>query len=181
MGGECVDGYDPATGRRLWYFGGLSGGRTITGPAVGAETVFVTHGMRGPLLAVAAGGAGDVRSSRRRWTYTGGTPDTPCPVYHDGLVFLVTDNGVATCLDAKTGAACWKERLGGDFKASPVVAAGQLYFVDRAGKTTVVRADRTYSKTAVNDLKEETQASPAISNGQLYLRTRAHLWAIAQP
>lgn len=179
MGGECVDAYDPATGKRLWYVGGLAGNRTITGPAAGDDTIFVTRGMRGPLVAVAAGGSGDVRSSHLRWSYTGGaTPDTPCPVYANGLVFFASDNGVATCVDAKTGALCWKERLGGDFKASLVAAAGQVYFLDRGGRTTVVPAAREFSKTAVNDLKEEAQASPAISNGRLFLRTRQHLWAI---
>ena len=95
-----------------------------------------------------------------------------------GLLFWITDNGFAVCRDIKTGDVKWKERIPGDFKASPVAADGRIYFLNRAGQCTVVAASDKFEKLAVNSLDGETNASPAIAGGRIYIRTSKALYCI---
>jgi outer membrane protein assembly factor BamB len=178
MGANQLDGYDPATGRQLWYLPGIVGGRTITGPTVGAGMVFATQGMRKDLLAVKLGGSGKLTRRDVVWHETEATPDTCCPVLWRDLLFTVSDNGVAKCYDAYTGRQKWKKRLSGDYKASPVAAEGRVYFLNMHGVATVVAAGDRFEKLAENTLDDETTASPAISGGRLYLRGKKHLYSI---
>jgi outer membrane protein assembly factor BamB len=94
-------------------------------------------------------------------------------------IYFISDAGIATCADARTGAVHWSERLGGGFSASPVAAEGRVYFQNEAGVGFVVKAGKTYQLLATNDLGERTLASPAVSDGALYLRSEKHLWKIA--
>ena len=179
MGGNQLDAYDPISGKQLWWLAGVVGGRTITGPALADGLVYVTRGMRGPLLAVKTSGEGELSAERDvAWQTTESTPDTPCPVVWNNLLFTITDNGIAQCFDAKTGTRHWKSRLPGDYKASPVAADGRVYFLNIAGLCTVVAAGTEFEKIAENKLDDETLASPAIADGRIYLRARKHLYAI---
>jgi outer membrane protein assembly factor BamB len=180
MGGNQLDAYDPLMGKQLWYVPGLDGGRTITGPTVGGGLVFATRGMRKNLVAVKADGTGRLPPDSIAWQQEQGTPDSPCPVYHAGLLFWVTDNGLANCVDAATGKQHWKERLPGEFKASPLVAAGRVYFLNLTGRCTVVAAAARYEKLADNQLDADTIASPAAADGRLYLRGRKALYCIKE-
>ncbi len=104
MGGNQLDAYDPATGKLIWKLPGLVGGRTITGPTLSEDMVFATVGMRGPLHAVSLNAQGERDPKDAvKWKQTQSTPDSCCPVISNGLLFLVTDNGIASCFDAKTG------------------------------------------------------------------------------
>ncbi|MGE3316636.1 MAG: PQQ-binding-like beta-propeller repeat protein, partial [Planctomycetaceae bacterium] len=144
MGGNQLDSYDPATGRQLWSLPGLVGGRTITGPTVAGNIVVTTVGMRGPMTAVRLDGSSEgvlAAEDSIAWKNTDSTPDTCCPVVWNDLLFSVADNGVATCIESGSGKVLWKQRLGGDFKSTPVAAEGRIYFVNRAGTCTVVKAD----------------------------------------
>ena len=182
MGGNQLDAYDPATGKLLWHLGGLKGGRTITGPTIAHDMIFTTRGMRGELLGVKPGSArstdGRLDPSAIAWRYAEATPDSCCPVVWGDWLFLVSDAGIAQCFDARTGKHHWKQRIGGNFKASPVAAEGRIYFLNTSGLATVVAASDRYTKLAENQLDDETLASPAISNGRLYIRGRGHLYAI---
>ena len=178
MGGRQIDAYDPVTGKQLWYLPGLPGNRTITGPTVAGDVVYATCGMRRDLVAVKIGGDGLRPESAVSWRTTDSTPDSPTPVAYEGLLFVVSDNGVAQCLDAKTGAAKWKERLPGDYKASPLVAEGRVYFINLAGRCTVVAASPEFAKLADNRLDDEVIASPAAADGRLYLRGRKALYCL---
>lgn len=182
MGGNWLDGYDAATGKRLWHLPGLVGGRTITGPTIADDLIFTTVGMRGPLQAVKLGEPGE-RSLENAvvWKEAESTPDSCCPVaYRDGL-WMVTDNGVATCLELKTGAVKWRKRLGpSDYKASPIAADGKIYFLSKSGVTTVLAAKGEYQLLAENKLDDEFLASPAIANGRIYLRGRKTLYSIGR-
>lgn len=181
MGGNQLDAYDPATGKQLWYLPGLVGGRTVTGPVVGEGKVFTTRGMRGALLAVELGDySGEVAEDAIVWTAEKGTPDTPSPAFWKGLLFTVTDDGIATCYDAETGELQWKERLGGGFKASPIAVAGKIYFLNVDGKCTIVAAKPAFEKIAENELNDTTLASPAVADGKLYIRGKANLYCIGQ-
>jgi outer membrane protein assembly factor BamB len=181
MGGNQLDGYDPATGKQLWFLPGLSGNRTITGPTIANGMVYTTCGMRRDLVAVKLGGAGKLPPSSVVWRTKEKTPDSPCPVVSHGLVFIVSDNGIAQCFDAQTGAAKWQERLPGDHKASPLAVEGRIYFLSRNGRCTVVAAAEQFKKLADNRLDDEFVASPAVSDGKLYLRGRKALYCLGKP
>jgi outer membrane protein assembly factor BamB len=178
FGGNVLDAYDPATGQRLWHCDAFHGNRVIAGPTVAGDTVYAIQGMRGPLVAVRAGGSGDVTQTHVRWKYTGGTPDAASPVVANGLVFLATNTGQAVCLDAATGQELWKQRLGQGFRASPLACNGKVYFFSKEGRATIVEAARQFQVVAHNDLEEETVASPAVAGGDLFIRTREHLYRV---
>jgi outer membrane protein assembly factor BamB len=180
-GGRQLDAYDPATGKRLWYLPIPVGNRTITGPTLAGDMVYATCGMREDLVAVKLGGTGELPQSAIAWRTTDSTPDSPSPVVWRGLLFIISDGGVAQCLDAKTGEVKWKEHLPGDYKASPLAADGRVYFVNRAGRCTVVAASAKFEKLAVNQLDGEILASPAVADGRLYLRGKRALYCVGKP
>ncbi len=93
-------------------------------------------------------------------------------------IYFVSDAGVATCADARTGEVHWSERLGGNFSASPVAAEGRVYFQNESGVGFVVKAGKTYELLATNDLGERTLASYAVADGALFIRSESHLWKI---
>ena len=178
MGGNQIDGYDPATGRQLWFLPGITGGRTITGPTLNAGLVYATQGMRGPLLAIKLDKTGKLESDAVVWKLNQGTADSACPVvWHDWL-FFISDNGIAHCLEAQTGKLLWKERIPGDFKASPVAAEGRIYFLNLDGVCTVVKAGSNFEVLATNSIGEKTIASLAAADGKIYLRGDKSLFAI---
>src|SRR5262249_47860570 len=129
-GGRQLDAYDPATGKRLWYLPIPIGNRTITGPTLAGDMVYATCGMRKDLVAVKLGGKGELPESAIAWRTTDSTPDSPSPVVVGGRLFVVSDSGIVRCLDAGTGKEKWKERIPGDYKASPLAADGRVYFLN---------------------------------------------------
>jgi outer membrane protein assembly factor BamB len=183
MGGNQLDAYDPATGRQLWYLPGLVGGRTITGPTLAHDMVYTTIGMRGDLLAVKMSASPDKSGELPRkaiaWKHEQGTPDSCCPVVWRDLLFTVTDDGIVRCFDAFSGKLNWKDRVPGDYKASPLAAEGRIYLLNTSGLCTVISANRRkFEKLAENQIDDETLASPAVSAGRIYLRGRKALYCI---
>jgi outer membrane protein assembly factor BamB len=178
FGGNVLDAYDPATGKQLWQCRAFNGNRVISSPTVAGDTVYAIEGMKGSVVAVRAGGAGDVSATNVRWKYTGATPDAASPVIANGLVFLATNNGVAICVDNATGKEVWKQRLGNAFRATPLVVGDKIYFFAKDGKTIIVDAARTFHVVAECDLGEDTIASPAAVGGNLFIRTRGNLYRI---
>jgi outer membrane protein assembly factor BamB len=96
-------------------------------------------------------------------------------------LYFVSDAGIASCVEARTGRLHWNERLGGNFSASPVHAAGRIYFTNERGRTHVVKASKRFEKLAENDLAERTLASLAVSGPSIFLRTEQHLYRIQEP
>lgn len=178
MGAEHLDAYDARTGKRVWFLPGLVGNRTITGPTIENEIVYATIGMRGATFAVKIGGDGELPKERILWRYEGNNPDSPTPTCYGGYLYLAADNGVAQCLDAQTGQLRWRQRLGRDFKASPLAAEGRIYFLDISGRCVVVKAGPDLEILAENTLQDRTIASPAVSDGHLYIRGRKTLYCI---
>ena len=180
FGGQMLDAYDPETGERLWQLPDLTGNRTITGPVAGHGLIYVTQGMRQPLLAVRPGGEGKRTRQDIVWQLEQGTPDSPTPVVWGESLFLVTNDGIARCLDALTGRLQWKERLKGEYRASPLAADQRVYFLNTHGLTTVVGASPRFSRLAENQLDDETFASPAASDGRIFIRGRKALYCLGK-
>ena len=137
--------------------------------------------MRGALTSIELDGPAGERSKRSVvWEYTLGTPDSSSPVVMADHVFMVSDDGVAKCLDALYGRLQWIKRLKGSNKASPIAAEGRIYFLNQSGLCTVVSANDRYDKLAENQLPDETLASPAISDGRVFIRGKKFLWAMGK-
>ena len=107
-------------------------------------------------------------------------PSKPSLLLVGDLLYMITDAGVASALDAKTGDLIWTARVGGTFSASPVAAEGHIYFFDEDGKATVIEAGREYKVLATNSLDEGSLASPAIAGQAIFVRTKTHLYRIEQ-
>ena len=107
-----------------------------------------------------------------------GAPYTSSMVYDGGLLYMATEMGIVTCVDARTGERVWRERLGGIYSASPVAAAGKVYLFSETGEALVLRSGRTPEVLARNKLDMRVIASPAISGGRIFVRGDRELVAI---
>ena len=185
-GGDVVTGHDPASGKELWRVDGLNptnnpNFRIIASPLVAGDIVIAPTRER-PMLAIKAGGRGDVTTTHKIWTFDNG-PDVPTPVSDGKLVYTVNDRGIAFALDLQTGKVIYgPERLKSDsYSASPVLAEGRIYVTsENEGVTSVYKAGPTFELLAQNALNDYCLSSPAMSEGQIFIRTTGHLWAIGQ-
>lgn len=174
--------YDPQSGKEIWRVRYGDGFSNVPRPVYGHGLVFITTGFHQPaLLAVRADGSGDVTDTHVAWTLRRGVPLTPSPLLVGDELYIVSDNGIATCLDARTGSVLWQERLGGSHSASPIYADGRIYFLGEDGETTVIAPGRTLRRLGSNRLEGATLASMAVARGSLFVRTDAHLYRIAEP
>ncbi len=182
-GSDAVFAYDPADGREIWRVN-YPGGYSVTPrPVYGAGLVFVSSGYDRPVLyAIDPRGLGDVTATHVRWKLERGAPHTPSVLVVGDEFYCVADNGIATCLDARSGAEHWVQRLGGNYSASPLHAAGRVYFQEETGETIVVQAGRTFVELARNRVGdgERTYASHALDGDDLLLRSEAALYRIAR-
>jgi outer membrane protein assembly factor BamB len=105
-------------------------------------------------------------------------PTTPSPVVVGGLLFMLSNNGVLTCFEAASGKTVWRERIHGNYLASPIHDGRRIYCSSNKGKTTVVRAGRVFERLAENELESGFMASPAVAGDSLILRTKTHLYRI---
>jgi hypothetical protein len=175
---ERVDAYNPRTGERLWHFGGTNR-FPVPSPLFHDGTIYMSRGYRSsPYMAVRPGGSGDISKTHVLWENATGGPYISSLVHYEGLVYMATDVGAVTVVDAKDGSRVWQQRIDGVFSASPVAADGKIYFVSENGETIVLRAGRTPEVLARNALGERQIASPAVSDGQIFIRTDDHLYAI---
>jgi len=184
-GGDCVTGHDPATGKELWRANGLNPDhnpfyRIVASPIIFDEIIYAPTRVK-PLLALKAGGRGDVTNSHVLWSTPNG-PDVPTPVTDGKYFYVVKDNGVMWCLDAKTGAEVYaNQRIKpGIYSSSPVLADGKIYVTNEDGLTTVVAAGPKFAVVAENPLNDYVLSSPAISEGRIYIRAAQHLYAIGK-
>jgi len=182
LGSMAMYGYEPTTGKELWRLEDRSGFSSSTRPVLGHGLVFYPTGFpTGELVAVRLESAQDVKAPQVAWRFARGAPEKPSLVLAGNLIIMVDDGGIATSVDAKTGEMVWRARVGGTHSASPLLAGGRVYFFDEDGKTTVVEAGRTFRVLAENHLDEGFMASPAAAGRALFLRTRTHLYSIAEP
>lgn len=181
-GTEHVIAYDPATGKELWRSKGLES-NAVPSPVAGPDLVVLTAGYPAKVaLALKPGGSGDVTGTPNvLWTYNKGTAYVPSPILYDGHVYLVTDRGLVTCLDARTGEVKYEgARMpgAGTYMASPVAFDGKIFLSSEDGDTHVVKAGPGHEVLRTNSIGEPIQASLAISQGRLFIRGAKHLYAI---
>ena len=171
--------YDARTGEELWKTHGGSY-TAVPQPSFGNGLVYLTTGYRpATLWAIRPDGRGDITDTHVVWQYDEGrVPRTPTPLLLDDLIFMVSNNGEATCLNALTGEEVWAERIGGNYLASPIYGDGRIYFSSTQGKTTVIRAGREFQVLAENRLDEGLMATPSVTGKALILRTKTHLYRI---
>jgi outer membrane protein assembly factor BamB len=179
-GSGAVYGYDPANGRVIWGVGYGSGFSVVPQPVHVDGLVYVCTGfMRPSLLAIRPAGArGDVTQSAMAWSTNRAAPLTPTPVASGGNLFMVSDQGVASCLDAATGEVRWQQRIGNNYSASPVIGDGRVYFPSEEGEVVVVAASAEFRELARNTVGERIFATPALVDGAVYLRTDSALHRI---
>ena len=174
---ECTIAYDPATGDELWRM--THGGMNGAARPVGANgLLFLTSGHSKQLLAVKETLSGAVSKDVVVWRADKGVPTRPSLILHNDLLYMVSDEGIASCLDAQTGKVQWSERLNGGFSASPILAGEHLYMPNQTGKTLVLKTGRVYEPVATNTLDAGCMASPAVAGDDLILRTKTHLYSI---
>lgn len=178
-GSGVVSALDPKDGREIWRARYGEGYSVIPRPVYAHGLLFIGTGYDRPtVIAVRADGSGDVTETHIAWTITRSAPNTPSMLVVGDELYMVSDGGVGSCVDAKTGKVHWQERIGGNFSASPVYADGRIYFQNEEGVGTVIKAGTTFDKLAANDLKERTLASYALADGAIYIRSAESLYKI---
>jgi outer membrane protein assembly factor BamB len=184
-GGDCVTGHDSATGKELWRANGLNPDnnpfyRIVASPIIFDNIIYVPSRIK-PLVALKAGGRGDITTSHVLWS-TGNGPDVPTPVTDGKYFYVVNDRGIMFCFDAKTGAEVYSQQRikPGTYSGSPVLADGRIYVTNEDGLTSVVAAGPKFEVLAENPLNDYVLSSPAISDGKIFIRTSQHLYAIGK-
>ena len=170
--------YVPESGEELWRVnhGGMN---ACNPPLLGDGLLYLNSASGGfRLFAMRLGGRGDLTNTNVEWKTTQGVPTRSSTILVDGMIFMVADNGVLTCLDAKTGERIWNKRLEGEFSSSPIYAEGKLYFSNQDGQSFVVAASPEYELLATNTLDAGSMASPAVYDKAIYLRTKEALYRI---
>jgi outer membrane protein assembly factor BamB len=172
--------YEPLTGREIWRVSYGEGFSNVPRPVYGHGLVYIATGFQEPsLLAVRTDGQGDVTRTHVAWTAKRGAPYTPSPLLVGEELYYLSDTGVFTCVDARTGELVWQRRLGGNYSASPVFAEGRIYALSEEGVTTIVAPGRQFRQLGTARLDGTTLASMAVSGASFFIRTDTHLYRIA--
>jgi len=172
--------YDPANGKEIWRVRYDDGFSNVPRPVFANGLVLITTGFQQPsLLAVRPDGKGDVTRTHIAWRLDRGVPFTPSPIAVGDALYMVSDAGILSVVDLQTGSVRWQERLGGNFSASPILAAGMIFFSAEEGVTTVIRPGDRFDRVGVNQLEAPILASIAVSDGSLFVRTATHLYRLA--
>jgi outer membrane protein assembly factor BamB len=150
-------------------------------PTVAHGLVIYNHDYDNPeLIAARLGGKGDVTESHIVWRIKTGAPSTPSPVLVGDDLYYVADNGVASCINAKTGERHWMQRVGGNYSASPIFVNGRILFLNETGVATWVAPGPEFKVLGTNELPGRTLATPAFAGGAMYLRTDETLYKFAE-
>jgi outer membrane protein assembly factor BamB len=173
--------YDPATGRELWKMSyGVLGYSIVPRPVRSGDLLYMSTSFNQPeLLAVRL--SGPTNAPEIAWKEKKGAPTMSSPLVVGDLVYMVSDKGVGTCLDAKTGELVWSQRLGGNFSSSPLFADGRIYVGNRDGDTFVIEPGKEFRLLAQNHLDGGIFATPAAVGRAIFLRTEHALYRLENP
>ena len=178
---EFVLAYDPRTGKELWRAKGVESNAIHT-PLVGHGLIIVSAGYPAKrIIALRPGGSGDVTATHVAWTYDKGTAYVASPILYGEYLYLLSDAGIVTCLEAKTGKLVYeggRPPKPGKFISSPVAYNGQILITSDAGETYVVKAGPVFEVIGVNTIGEGVSASIALADGNLYIRGDSHVFCI---
>jgi outer membrane protein assembly factor BamB len=188
VGGDYVTGHNIATGKEIWRAGGLNprnrGNYRIVGSPVTADGIIYAPTRKRPLLALKAGGIGDITESHLLWKWEDdGGPDVPSTLSDGKYFYMVDDKSKITCLDAKSGKLIWgpTKTTGGIVSASPILSDGKIYILNEQGKTAIVAAGNEFKQLNLNELDGSyTLSSPAVSGSNLFIRTGMFLYCIGK-
>ncbi len=185
-GADWLTAHSTADGAEVWRCGDLNPLdkynatlRFVASPACQPGIVVIPSAKGGPVHCVRPDGKGDVTTTGRVWSRERDTPDVPTPAIHEGLVYLLRENGVLIVLDAANGKEVYQQRTHVQrHRASPVVADGKVYCAAADGTVTVVQAGREFKLLATNEIGEHLSSTPIAAGGRLYLRSYDALYAI---
>lgn len=179
-GAKAMVAYDSQTGAELWK-ARHDGWSMVPRPLFGHGLLYViTDYERPQLWAVRPNGQGDVTETHVAWKVVKDMPATASLLLIDDLLYMVNDQGYAICLETATGNVVWRERLKGKHSASPIYAAGRIYFFSEKNLTTVIAPGREFRLLAENQLEERVMASPAVTGNALILRSKTHLYRLEE-
>lgn len=188
-GGRYIRGYDPLTGKELWRFADNETQVKMQAPLIANDLIYVTGGYPPgrTMYAFRPGAVGDIslksgeeKNAFLAWTNSKGSPYTPTPIIFGDLFYVLSDNGVFSAYDAKTGELVYQQRLPTSFSASPVAADGRLYLASEDGDVFVVKAGRQYELLARNTMGQPLMATPALSQGMLIVRGENTIYALGE-
>ena len=175
-GPDHLAAYDLETGEEQWKILSV-GWSVVPQPIITDGMVIYNHDYERPeLIAAKLGGSGDVTETNVVWRLKRGAPSTPTPVLVGEELYVVSDGGVASCVDVRTGEVHWTEHLGGNFSASPIYADGQVLFLDEDGRSTWVEASTEFKVLGSCEVPGRTLATPTFTGGFIYLRTDSALY-----
>ena len=181
-GTEFVISYDPATGKELWRHKGVES-NAIPSPVANSEMVFLVAGFPAKIaLAIRLGGSGDLTGTPNvPWQYAKGTAYVPSPILYGEYLYLMSDRGVLTCIDAKTGEVKYEGGripIPATFTASPVAFDGKILMTSEDGDTFIVKSGPKHEILGTNSVGEPVYASPAIADGRIFIRGEKNLYSI---
>jgi outer membrane protein assembly factor BamB len=181
-GTEFIVSYDPATGKELWRHKGVES-NAIPSPVANNEMVYLVAGYPAKIaLAIRLGQNGDLTDTPNvPWKYAKGTAYVPSPILYGDYLYLTTDRGILTCIDAKTGEVKYEGGripVPATFTASPVAFEGKILMTSEDGDTFILKSGPKHEVLGTNSLGEAVYASPAIADGRIYIRGEKHLYAI---
>ena len=182
VGSRAAFAYNARTGEEIWTITHDDYNAAAPPLFVNGHVLLNTGANRADFLSVRLDetATGNVDESHVVWRRTSGNSDLCSPVLTEGRVYLITNNGIAICIDPATGEEIWKSRIGGSFVSSPIVVNGLIYVTDDNGKTTIFRAGDEYEEVSTNTFPEGMRSSPSVANGALLMRTRSNLYRISE-
>jgi outer membrane protein assembly factor BamB len=179
-GNEAVIAYDPATGKELWRHKGVES-NAIPSPVANNEMVFISAGFPAKVaMAITLGGTGDL-VDKVVWKHAKGTAYVPSPILYGDYLYLTTDRGILTCLDARTGEVKYeggRVPIPATFTASPIAFDGKILMTSEDGDTFVIKAGPKHEILATNSVGEPVYASPAVADGNIFIRGERSLYCI---
>lgn len=180
-GSGVVSALDPKNGREIWRFNYDQGYSVVPRPVFAHGILFLSTGYDKPrALAIRTGGRGDVTETHLAWEQLKYAPHNPSMVVVGDELYMVADNGLLSCIDARSGEVHYQERCTGPISASILHADGHLYLLDERGMCTVVKPGKTFTVLTKNDLGERALATPAVIDSDLLIRTEQHLYRITK-
>lgn len=177
-----ITSLDPESGAKNWELADVFDFRTTGSPLVAGGLVFGTNGggTAGKYLVAARLGVPEKKIEPQvLYRVDEAVPYVPTPVADWPLVFLLSDRGVASCIDGPTGKVHWRQRVGGDWLGSPVRVGRRIYALCRSGEAVVWAASDKFELLGRIDLGEPSNSTPSVADGVMYIRTLSHLMALA--